>query len=569
MKITKLDLIRDIRDIILSESRYFGMSVADILSYLEGFGNNTWIFFDTETTGLPKDVHKGQITEIAAVAVNPKNWNEDAEILGEFNEKITLNPDTLATIERQSSDPESRPANSREWTVEKALQTTQYHDWDREYKDEQDVIKGFIAFVQSFSDPVLVAQNASFDMKWIFTRSETQMNRVPVIDTMRIMQLFLIPLLRTLRDEPHNDAESGEFLSAIKRGGRYSASQGVVAGAYGISTVNWHSALADVQMLMDLLEHVVHTLRSGADIDIKGEHEKVASYQMRRSRRKKVRESSMVSEKNLRRLIRKSIIKEENPFSDAWDYMFGDEDDDTGDTADSGTFSVDETGCPIVDTWEEVFPALVSTDIISSDDTILVLDGKNQRLKLLTAGSIVKNLPCSTGANGFGNESGSGETSTGLMEVRNKVGEGQPKYMVFKGLAPTGYVLGPDEGKKAWVLTRAITLTGLQRDNRNISSRAIYIHGTNRERVLGVPASGGCIRLSNNNILWAFDNIPTGTVVYILGNPKDTTPKFPCTARDIYENEEKDSNRLLETDEPLELDIVYGEPEDIDPDPTA
>jgi len=269
----------------LIESRYFGMSVSDILSYLEGFGNNTWIFFDTETTGLPQDVHTGQITEIAAVAVNPKNWNEEAEVLGQFNEKIALNPETLATMERQQANPESRPENSRVWTIEKALEKTRYHEWERDFKDEQDVIKEFIEFVQSFPGPVLVAQNASFDMKWIFTRAETEMTRYPVIDTMRIMQLFLIPLLRTLRDPPHEDIEAAELLSKLKRGRRYSSSMGVVAGAYGISTENWHSALADVQMLMDLLEHVVQTLRSGIDVDIRPEHSSSAAYQSRQKKR--------------------------------------------------------------------------------------------------------------------------------------------------------------------------------------------------------------------------------------------------------------------------------------------
>ena len=283
MIITRGQLRRIIVEEIIRESKYAGMSLQQILSFFDRYSDSTWIFFDTETTGLPEDVQKGQITEIGAVAVNPKNWNEDAEILGEFNEKITLNPDTLATIERQKPDTESTPTNSRVWTVEKALEMTRYHEWDREYKDEQDVIKGFIEFVQSFSNPVLVAQNASFDMKWIFARSETKMNRYPIIDTMKIMQLFLIPLLKTLRDK-HGDVEAGEFLQLLRRGSMYSSSQGVVSAAYGISTDNWHSAIGDVEMLMDLFQHVVDTIRENVEIDIRPEHEKA---EIRTSRRRR------------------------------------------------------------------------------------------------------------------------------------------------------------------------------------------------------------------------------------------------------------------------------------------
>ncbi len=268
-----------------------------------------------------------------------------------------------------------------------------------------------------------------------------------------------------------------------------------------------------------------------------------------------------ITEKKLRSIIRKSITREGNLLGFMTDY---DEPEDTG-------YGIDSSGCPIVSSWEEVFPALVSSDIISSQDTILVLDGAEQRLKLVTGGNVTKDIVCSTSANGFGNQSGSGETSTGLARVRGKVGGGQPVGMVFKGLRPTGHVLGPNEGVKAWVLTRAITLTGLQRPNRNISSRAIYIHGTNRERVLGVPASGGCVRVSSNDVLWIYDNVPVGTVLYILGDPRATNPKFPCEKSEIYEREEREEKQLLEIDgDPIQdAGFIRGEPQGIDHDPTA
>jgi len=283
MRITTGQLRQLIRERLLSESRYFGMSVSDILSYLEGFGNNTWIFFDTETTGLPNVVHTGQLTNIGAVAVNPKNWDVEPQVLGEFNEMIELNPSVQAQREEQDENPDPE-RRSRAWTISQALDNTGYHEWEGEYLDEQAVIANFINFVNSFSSPVLVAQNASFDMKWIFTRSKTKMKRYPVIDTMRIMQYFLVPLLRTLRLPPHEDNEAAQFLAKLQRGKRYSTSMGIVAGAYGISTQNWHTALPDAKMLMELLQHVVQTLRSGVDVDISSEHSKNVAYQFRRKK---------------------------------------------------------------------------------------------------------------------------------------------------------------------------------------------------------------------------------------------------------------------------------------------
>jgi len=100
---------------------------------------------------------------------------------------------------------------------------------------------------------------------------------------MRIMQLFLIPLLQTMKDET-GDASASEFLEKLRRGRRYSSSMGIVSAAYGISTDEWHNALADVQMLMKLFQHVVETLREGEGIDISQRHGAAVSRFTRRRR---------------------------------------------------------------------------------------------------------------------------------------------------------------------------------------------------------------------------------------------------------------------------------------------
>ena len=262
-----------------------------------------------------------------------------------------------------------------------------------------------------------------------------------------------------------------------------------------------------------------------------------------------------ISEKKVRNLIRKSLLKERELLDPStW---FSQE-------SESG----EDSGCPVVSSWQEVFPSLVSTGIIKKSSSILVLDGPGQSLKLIESGKVSRDFPCSTALNGFGNTNNSGQTSTGLMRVRGKIGEDQPKYTVFKSLSPTGNILGPNEGKKAWVLTRAILLTGLQSENRNVSARAIYIHGTNRERRLGTAVSGGCIRVSNDDVMWIFENIPVGTHLYVLGDPQGTNPPFPCSQKDIYESSERAREKMLESEEDLAA-YVRGEPRDIEPDSTA
>jgi hypothetical protein len=86
-------------------------------------------------------------------------------------------------------------------------------------------------------------------------------------------------------------------------------------------------------------------------------------------------------------------------------------------------------------------------------------------------------------------------------------------------------VLGPNidstrkdaSGKKhsAEVLTGILQLSGLEPCNKNVASRNIYIHGTNKEQRLGKKGSNGCIRVSNDNILFLLNTIPNGCKLYV------------------------------------------------------
>jgi len=114
MKITRRQLRSLIKEEIVRESRYFGMSVPQVLAFFDTFSDNTWIFFDTETMGFKP--HEQQLTEIGAVAVNPRGWTGDPEILGQFNEKITLQPDTVERLRQDkalSPEVDGRPRDLR------------------------------------------------------------------------------------------------------------------------------------------------------------------------------------------------------------------------------------------------------------------------------------------------------------------------------------------------------------------------------------------------------------------------------------------------------------------------
>ena len=47
-----MNLLREYIREILTERKLSGRTIEGVLDLLDGYANNTWIFFDTETTGL-------------------------------------------------------------------------------------------------------------------------------------------------------------------------------------------------------------------------------------------------------------------------------------------------------------------------------------------------------------------------------------------------------------------------------------------------------------------------------------------------------------------------------------
>jgi len=150
----------------------------------------------------------------------------------------------------------------------------------------------------------------------------------------------------------------------------------------------------------------------------------------------------------------------------------------------------------------------------SSEDWEMRVDIARQVVDLCRGGELVKSWPVSTSRFGQGFEPGSFKTPTGRFMVSEKIGEGAPLWSVFKSRQPTGEIAAPG-GEQDGVLTRILWLAGLDSDNTNTRDRYIYFHGTNREDLIGTPASHGCVRLRNADIAELFELVPEGARVVI------------------------------------------------------
>ncbi len=127
-------------------------------------------------------------------------------------------------------------------------------------------------------------------------------------------------------------------------------------------------------------------------------------------------------------------------------------------------------------------------------------------------------MRCSTSRFGIGQTEGSSQTPLGLHRVVEKIGGGWPAGTVFKGRKPIGYTWqGMPDAK---ITTRILWLEGLEpRFNRggNVDSHAryIYIHGTGDQTSIGKPTSSGCIHLADVDLVPLFDQLPSGTLVWV------------------------------------------------------
>lgn len=138
-----------------------------------------------------------------------------------------------------------------------------------------------------------------------------------------------------------------------------------------------------------------------------------------------------------------------------------------------------------------------------------------QRLRLLDDALFVKEWACSTSKFGIGFTPGSHKTPLGQFVVKEKHGEGADSGTIFKSRKPVGHWAPGMETQSDLVLTRILWLDGTEPRNANTFGRYIYIHGTNNEISLGRPASHGCVRMRNQEVIELFDLVPVGTPVSI------------------------------------------------------
>ena len=157
-------------------------------------------------------------------------------------------------------------------------------------------------------------------------------------------------------------------------------------------------------------------------------------------------------------------------------------------------------------------------------ENLIYVDINSQTLSYIVKGTVSKKYNISSSYYGTGSEANSLKTPLGKHEIYKKIGNELPINAILKGRVWNGAIAdiieGPIDTDYDHVTSRILWLDGLEEgknkgngvDSRN---RYIYIHGTAEEGLIGRPASDGCIRMYNNEVIELFELVSEKTQVWI------------------------------------------------------
>ncbi len=254
---------------------------------------NPWVFFDTETSGLDKT--KEQILEVAAIVINPEYLTNDVDVIETFHEKSKL----TRRLKVRLQHPLVKPLPTGQLSTTDVLKMTKY-GMPKKRKgadpnaalygsipmdDATTTLKRFKEFLEKMNSEkpiLLIAHNAKFDVD--ITNEKLKEYGIPELqfeslDTLVLIRGFFAPLLKIAakmeETDPNRKQELVDLFKTLnlkaydkaRDRGDISSRLGHLVQALNIKDKGWHSAIADVKMLMEVMKEVVRIIRENPSIE--------------------------------------------------------------------------------------------------------------------------------------------------------------------------------------------------------------------------------------------------------------------------------------------------------------
>lgn len=190
-----------------------------IIQWLMDRINNTFIFFDTETTNTTRDEFD-QITQISAIAVQLNGDTLKFFEIDRFNIKIKLSDDLLKKMETEPDEPEDEK-DKKAWMFGTKKGILKYNHYDLlnspNFEDERVALEKFDEYLKTHDDVILFAHNAPFDMRWVQFHELFKNSTYEVYDTLDFFKNIFFPRITKLACEvPDNYKSKLEKFPTVK-----------------------------------------------------------------------------------------------------------------------------------------------------------------------------------------------------------------------------------------------------------------------------------------------------------------------------------------------------------------
>lgn len=248
----------------IKEHKFWGKSIPEFLNWINKKSDNYWVLLDVETTGLPGS-YEVQLTQIACIVIKYDFKNNKYTEIDSYNKKIKLTDNTISLMKDEEM-------------IKKVLSFNHYGERGTKFHDEKETLSDFFEFLKPYDNPILVIQNAEFDMRFLNTRNPIIRFDNEVIDTKQVAQLFYLPCVQKLAETEDKYKELVNKIGKSSRdGGLISSSLSKIGPALDINMSGYHDALVDCRLMIQMFSKMIAFLKEYQNVDVK-------KYQMERIR---------------------------------------------------------------------------------------------------------------------------------------------------------------------------------------------------------------------------------------------------------------------------------------------
>lgn len=230
--------------------------------------NHTFIFFDTETTGLnrnPEGEIANQITQLGAIACELNGETLKFFEIGRFNVKIKLNEEIVNKMKEEPDAPEDENSDEyKKWLFGTKKGILKFNHYDlvnhESYEDERKSLEKFDNFLKEYDKVTLIAHNAPFDLNWIQFHEIFKESTYEIIDSIDFFKNFFFPILDKLSQDNISYKSKLDKFTTNNKGGRSNALKSIATGFHNdvnqlkqkLNTA--HDAVVDCEITMEVME---------------------------------------------------------------------------------------------------------------------------------------------------------------------------------------------------------------------------------------------------------------------------------------------------------------------------